>query len=289
MVAVLIALQIGSLAPPVSFVVESKPTPIDTYKGIWLAVAAGLSPDAQRNLRNVEAEDNTIKVVFLEEQDRKAKEQLQLDPGPRMILFNQNLRLVKRWDVEPQGGFAASLRTWLEKRSLEPGETAPDPRRFLIESGALDTKFQKQKEEIGLLVLFLQTDGPVDILYSDRLKTIGETSKTSKIAVVGLFPAVHETLETVQSLERVLGFPCVIDPGAAFADAFRATCTPEAFLIDANGRVVYTGAIDSNTWESPDTRPYLIDAIAALASGKPIRPNKTFPFGTAFKKAGVDP
>lgn len=287
MLIVLAALQIGSLAPPISFVVESKPVPIDSYKGNWIAVVGGVSEDVAKNLRILETEDKLVSVVVIGEQDREAREQLGFGTAPRLVLFNPNLRLVKIWDSELQGGFAASLKSWLTGRSLEPGETALDPRSFLIESGALDSSFARRADEKGLLILFLRSDGPVDALYTDRLKAIGDACKQAKIAVLGLFPAEDDTVEAVHSRAEQLGFPCVIDPGGAFADVCRATSTPEAFLLDAKSRIAYTGAIDSNTWESPDLRPYLLDAIVALAAGKPIRLSKTFPFGTAIRKAGV--
>jgi hypothetical protein len=68
---------------------------------------------------------------------------------------------------------------------------------------------------------------------------------------------------------RGYAFPYVVDAGASqLARAFGATHTPEAFLFDSKGALVYHGAIDDNAEDaSKVTRRYLRDAIDAVVSG----------------------
>jgi hypothetical protein len=68
------------------------------------------------------------------------------------------------------------------------------------------------------------------------------------------------------------------------ARAFGATHTPEAFLFDARGRLVYHGTIDDNAHE-PDKveKRYLRDAIDAVVAGKPVEIQETKSLGCSIK------
>ena len=49
-----------------------------------------------------------------------------------------------------------------------------------------------------------------------------------------------------RSKERKMGFPYVIDATSDVARAFGATRTPEYFLFDGSGKLVYHGAFDDS-------------------------------------------
>lgn len=69
------------------------------------------------------------------------------------------------------------------------------------------------------------------------------------------------------------------DEGARIADLLGARRTPEAFLVDAGGRLRYHGWVKSKLG-SPD----LQRALEAVLSGKPVRLTETKPFGCAIDR-----
>ena len=76
----------------------------------------------------------------------------------------------------------------------------------------------------------------------------------------------------------------VVDNASAVARAFGATRTPEAFLFDGSGKLVYHGTIDDNTYEaSKVTRSYLKEAADALLAGKSVPDAETKSVGCSIK------
>lgn len=64
-------------------------------------------------------------------------------------------------------------------------------------------------------------------------------------------------------------FPYVVDTTSEVARAFGATHTPETFLFDASGRLVYHGTIDDNARDAGKVQhTYLRDALDAVLEGK---------------------
>ena len=79
-------------------------------------------------------------------------------------------------------------------------------------------------------------------------------------------------------------FLYTVDEGSKLAMAFGATQTPQVFLFDSNGKLVYQGVIDDNPRKPKKvTKPYLLDAISALGSGKPISIAETKGRGCTIK------
>jgi hypothetical protein len=79
-------------------------------------------------------------------------------------------------------------------------------------------------------------------------------------------------------------FPYVVDATSNVARAFGATKTPEAFLFDKEGKLVYHGAIDDNGQEPAKVeKNYLKDALEAVLSGGEIAVKETKSIGCSIK------
>ena len=75
-----------------------------------------------------------------------------------------------------------------------------------------------------------------------------------------------------QAAARGWTFPYRLDPDQAIARAFRAACTPDPFLFDADHRLVYRGQLDDSRPGHPlasDGRD-LRAAVAAMLAGDPV-------------------
>lgn len=83
------------------------------------------------------------------------------------------------------------------------------------------------------------------------------------------------------------GDACLLDGDGAVGKAYGAKTTPHLFVIDATGRLVYDGAIDSVPGTSPDSvkgaENYVRPIVAALAAGETVEPKRTRPYGCGVK------
>jgi hypothetical protein len=85
----------------------------------------------------------------------------------------------------------------------------------------------------------------------------------------------EDALEPMKERAQALGlkFPYAVDATSGIAKAFGATKTPEVFLFDAAGKLVYTGAVDDNAEKPAEVKQkFLEQALASVAAGKPVAP-----------------
>ena len=88
----------------------------------------------------------------------------------------------------------------------------------------------------------------------------------------------------VRAKERGMQFPYVVDATSNVARAFGATKTPEAFLFDKDGKLVYHGTIDDNGEDAAKVEKwYLKDALEAVAGGKDVAVKETKSIGCGIK------
>lgn len=85
-------------------------------------------------------------------------------------------------------------------------------------------------------------------------------------------PESHATLERDRSEAASRGYtwPILLDPGGQLSRAMEARFATATVVLDAGGKVHYRGGIDSSKRHpSPETKPYLRDALQALLEGHP--------------------
>ncbi len=100
-------------------------------------------------------------------------------------------------------------------------------------------------------------------------------------------PAENQAAAT----QWAMGHPILRDVSGEVGKAYGATNTPNMFVIDASGTVVYAGAIDN----SPDGEGgsprggtlvnHVAAALADLAAGRPVATPVTRPYGCSVKYA----
>lgn len=298
MVALLAGLVIGSALPEISLKsADGTVASLSSQKGSFVLLLGGATPADSELLSGVKLiKTEGKKVVAFGVGDQLSLEPLGLWSNGkavrRAMLVNPSGRLVKEWE-NPGTDLALNFGSWITGTSLPIGYFPPDPRSFFDvklpqEPGSVGITGQMRGK--GLVVLFLATSGVVDDLYAARLKVLENKCKEKGIGLIGLFPAYDETQETVANWAKSneLTFPCFQDPGSAFADTYRASRTPEAYLLDAKGALFYTGCIDSSSWDRESNRRFLMEAIDCLLSGQSMKPNKTMPFGTIIRRSAAD-
>jgi peroxiredoxin len=76
----------------------------------------------------------------------------------------------------------------------------------------------------------------------------------------------------------------LLDADGKTGKAFGAKTTPHIFVIDAQGRIAYNGAIDDDTGGSKaDRTNYALAAVDALLAGKAVAVTTTKPYGCSVK------
>ncbi|MGF1462999.1 MAG: redoxin domain-containing protein [Maricaulaceae bacterium] len=79
----------------------------------------------------------------------------------------------------------------------------------------------------------------------------------------------------------------LLDPEGEVGRLYAAKTTPHMFVINADGVVVYDGAIDDQNSANPDTLEgatnYVALAINAVAKGEPVAIAQTQPYGCSVK------
>ncbi len=77
------------------------------------------------------------------------------------------------------------------------------------------------------------------------------------------------------------------DQDGKVGKAYGAKTTPQMFVINTDGVLVYHGAIDSvrsaDQDDIPKAKNYVTGALAALKAGKPVEPGNTKPYGCSVK------
>ena len=120
--------------------------------------------------------------------------------------------------------------------------------------------------------------------YDEYLNAFRE--RHPDIALLAVASRQQETPDELRRAvrERKLTFPILIDPGGRLARQWFTEQTPRAFLIAADMRLQYRGAIDNFQFPGdPDYLAYLEPAIADLLAGRPIAQPDTASFGCAIQ------
>ena len=131
------------------------------------------------------------------------------------------------------------------------------------------------KGEKGTLVIFTCNACPYVKAWESRIDELGNAYRAKGIGVIAINandPAVQDedSFETMQARAKEKGrkYPYVVDETSDVARAFGATRTPEAFLFDAAGTLVYHGAVDDNVKTPGEvTATWLKDALDAVVGG----------------------
>jgi peroxiredoxin len=147
------------------------------------------------------------------------------------------------------------------------------------------------KGKKGTLVVFTCNHCPWAKAWESRIVDLGNKFSAKGVGVIAINandPEAYPEDDYAGTQERAklrgMKYPYVVDETSGVARAFGASRTPEAFVFDAGGKLVYHGAIDDNSRE-PDkvSARYLNDALVAVSSGKPVAVAETKAMGCSIK------
>lgn len=150
-----------------------------------------------------------------------------------------------------------------------------------------DRSLNSLKGKNGTVLIFVAVQCPISNAYNERMEKLGQDYKARGISVVGINANSTEPTAAVKAhaAEKHLTFPILKDNGNKIADALGATRTPEAYLLDANNKLIYHGRIDNSRDVSQVVSSELRDALEATLSGKPVAKTTAPAFGCSIKRA----
>lgn len=125
---------------------------------------------------------------------------------------------------------------------------------------------------------FLSPDCPLSQKYTLPLKKISGKYEKNHIVFYSVFPGNLYSEKEINDFhtEYELNFFSIFDTNKQLTNELGATVTPEVFLVDSSGKIIYRGAID-NWYEEIGkkreviTENYLQDAIEAFLKKEPIK------------------
>lgn len=184
----------------------------------------------------------------------------------------------------------------LARSSVAPGQPAPD---FTAkDASGKDVKLSELKGKTVVLewtnhdcpyVRKHYETGTMQQLQKDAVKqgVVWLTVSSSAPGRQGHVNALEAEQLTAERKAAPTAF--LLDPEGKMGRLFGATVTPHMFVIDAAGKVAYMGGIDDKPSASQadikSARPYVREALDALAKGEPVKTASARPYGCTVKYA----
>lgn len=153
--------------------------------------------------------------------------------------------------------------------------------------------------KLALLVMFLCRHCPYVQHVQEEIAMLGSDYATKGLAIMAISsndPAAYpdDAPEHLKEMAQRLGFnfPFCFDESQEVAKAYKAACTPDFYLFDAQRRLVYRGQLDGSRPGNrvPITGRDLRSAIDAVLVGRPVDQNQQPSVGCGIKwKRGSAP
>lgn len=123
----------------------------------------------------------------------------------------------------------------------------------------------------GAVVFFTSTKCPVAVSYEERTSELAVKYAASvPFLALNANSTEDAASQTAYAKEKGFKFHVATDDGSKIAKEIGASCTPEYYLIDKAGKVVYHGPLDDSQDPAQVSAKHLADAIEAVIAGKAI-------------------
>jgi peroxiredoxin len=171
--------------------------------------------------------------------------------------------------------------------AISIGDTAPD---FSLPAAGGGTESLRDGDPAATVVYWTCNHCPYALAWHDRMLQVDRDYADRGVRFLAVnsndadkHPA--DSFEAMVEHAREAGyvFDYLYDESQDVARALGAERTPEAFVYDAERRLVYHGAVDDNRDEPEVTAHYLRDAIDAALAGEAPKVADTPPVGCTVK------
>ena len=181
---------------------------------------------------------------------------------------------------------------------LPLGTQSPDFHLPDVVSGKIIT-LSTFTEKKALLVMFICQHCPFVKHIKEELAQLGKDYFNSDLGIVAIsandankYPDDAPESLKAMAIELEFKFPLCYDESQETAKIYTAACTPDFFLFDAEGKLVYRGQLDESRPSNgkPVTGADLRAAIEVVLAGKPVNSEQKPSIGCNIKwKSGNEP
>ena len=172
---------------------------------------------------------------------------------------------------------------------LKIGETVPafslknyDGKEFSLDKVRKENKFT--------VIMFIATQCPVSNAYNERMVKLNDLYAKKGVVFIGINSNKRESeLEIAQhAKDNGFKFPVLKDKENKVADSCGAQVTPEIFILNTDGKLLYHGRIDDNRNTEKVKVNDLAVALDALLAGKEPPKAETKAFGCSIKRISAE-
>jgi hypothetical protein len=175
---------------------------------------------------------------------------------------------------------------------LPLGSPIPSPETKMKDISGKEVSLKDAKTSKGLFVMFSCNTCPYVIKNQSRTNEACKYAQDNGIGVAILNSneakrSDDDSYEDMKAYAKGQGYNWyyLVDNNSALADAFGANRTPECFLFDSDGKLVYHGAIDDNPSDAGAvSRKHLVTAIDEMNAGKEISVKESRSVGCTIKR-----
>lgn len=175
-------------------------------------------------------------------------------------------------------------------RQLSVGDPAPAWDGLRSVDGQLYS-LKAWKDAPAVVVVFYANRCPVAEGYELRLLQLAADVRERGVRLIAISVSHHDSdrFEKMQQRahERGWKIPYVQDLTQEISRKYGATTTSQVFLLNADRRIAYMGAIDDQWKDATKVEThYLRDALTAVLAGKPVDITETRPVGCEIEYIG---
>ena len=175
--------------------------------------------------------------------------------------------------------------------ALELGNTAPKTDVKMKSVDGSKVSIADVRGEKGTMVIFTCNSCPWVQAWDERIAETANSYQERGVGVIAINPndpsaSPQDDYDAMKERAHNLGmkYPYVVDATSDVARAFNATRTPEVFLFDSNGQLVYHGTIDDNAKNPAQVeKPYLKNALEAVVNNNEVPTKLTKSIGCTIK------
>jgi len=155
-----------------------------------------------------------------------------------------------------------------------------------------EVSLKDAQKKNGLLVMFSCNTCPYVVKNQSRTIEVAKYALGNDIGIVVLnsneaqrgSDDSYDAMKKYASAQKY-DWNYLVDKNSTMADAFGANRTPECFLFDKSGKLVYHGAIDDNPSDANAvSRKHLVKAIDEMMAGKEVSVKESKSVGCGIKR-----
>jgi len=175
---------------------------------------------------------------------------------------------------------------------LPLGSPIPKPDLKMKDVSGKEISLQEARTDKGLLVMFSCNTCPYVIKNQSRAYEVCKYALGSGLGVAVLNSneaqrSADDSYDEMKAYAKDQGYGWyyMVDQNSSLADAFGANRTPECYLFDGSGKLVYHGAIDDNPNDAGAvSRKHLRVAIDEVLGGKEVTIKQSRSVGCGIKR-----